>query len=136
MEEEKRLTNEKGILQRWRETVRETEKESARECSSMQPTARLAAAASPHLCTSTHAISISAVLRSRAPHLLSCSLLFGTCAHQERSAGAVPVPGAAALVSAIFGEASALRWWWYWWCSDGSSGGGDDGGDGGGGELT
>lgn len=39
----------------------------------MQPTARLAAAELPHLCTSTHAISISPVLRRVVPpSLLSC----------------------------------------------------------------
>jgi hypothetical protein len=43
----------------------EREKESARDCPPMQPRARLAAAASPHLCTSTHAISISPVLHRR-----------------------------------------------------------------------
>lgn len=38
----------------------------------MQPTARLAAAASPHLCTSTHAISISPrPPRLTSPHLTS-----------------------------------------------------------------
>lgn len=74
--EKKEIEKERGEKDRGRETNwsardRERERKSARDCSPMQPTARLAAAASPHLCTSTHAISISPRPPDTSPHLTS-----------------------------------------------------------------
>jgi hypothetical protein len=60
-EKEKRWTSDEEKKER----ERERERESAHDCPPMQPTARLAA--SPHLCTSTHAISISPVLAPPPP---------------------------------------------------------------------
>lgn len=78
-EKEERRIDEKGVLRR--------ERKSAHDCSLMQPTARLVAAASPHLCTSTHAISILHRLSSHLTSLLA-TLLYSRASGTQCGVGA------------------------------------------------